>query len=79
MLTNPQIAKITAVKKMSASHHGMWITSIPSGRQIVPSPQDRVVANGIIYIGSNDDEVYAFGLPGGTTGGVRRPAPAART
>ena len=29
MLTNPQIAKITAAKKRRASHHGIWITLIP--------------------------------------------------
>lgn len=29
MLMNPQIAKITAAKKRTASHHGIWITTIP--------------------------------------------------
>ncbi len=33
MLANPQIAKITAAKKRTASHHGIWITTIPSGLQ----------------------------------------------
>ena len=34
------------------------------------------VADGVVYTGSGDGNVYAFGLSGGTTGGVRRPAPA---
>ena len=36
MLTNPQIAKITAAKKRRASHHGIWITLIPSDEFFVP-------------------------------------------
>ena len=42
MLTKAQIAKITAAKKMTASGHGIWITSIPPGRRILRSPQDRL-------------------------------------
>ncbi|HEY2575635.1 MAG TPA: PQQ-binding-like beta-propeller repeat protein [Streptosporangiaceae bacterium] len=34
------------------------------------------VANGTVYIGSVDHRVYAFGLPGGMSGGTRRLDPA---
>jgi len=33
------------------------------------------VANGVVYVGSDDQNVYAFGLVGGTTGGIHRPDP----
>lgn len=46
--------------------------SYATGGDVDSSPAE---ANGVIYIGSGDD-VYAFGLPGGTADGVRRPDPA---
>jgi len=33
MLANPQMAKITAAKKRMDSHHGILITTIPTGLQ----------------------------------------------
>jgi hypothetical protein len=38
MLMNPQIAKITAAKKRMASHHGIWITTIPIWTSITLLP-----------------------------------------
>ena len=42
MLTNPQIAKITAAKKRRASHHGIWITLIPSDDEFFIPPHARL-------------------------------------
>jgi outer membrane protein assembly factor BamB len=47
--------------------------SYTTGGNIGTSP---AVADGVVYTGSSDGNVYAFGLSGGTTGDVRRPAPA---
>lgn len=42
---------------------GALVWSYTTGSLVESSP---AVANGMVYIGSNDDKVYAFGLPGGT-------------
>jgi PQQ-like domain len=48
----------------------LW--SFTTGSEVFSSP---AVANGVVYIGSFDDNVYAFGLDGGTAA-VKRPTPA---
>jgi outer membrane protein assembly factor BamB len=46
-----------------------------TGSDVDSSP---AVASGVVFVGSADDNMCAFGLPGGTTGGVRRPGPASQ-
>lgn len=44
--------------------------SCPTGSAVESSP---AVANGLVHAGSDDDNVYAFGLSGGTTDGCAAP------
>jgi outer membrane protein assembly factor BamB len=52
---------------------GTPLWSYTTGGAIGSSP---AVANGVVYVGSGDGDLDAFGLSGGTTDGVRRPDPA---
>jgi outer membrane protein assembly factor BamB len=43
-----------------ATRTQVWYFATETAYQVYSSP---VVANGMVYVGSNDHELYAFGLP----------------
>jgi eukaryotic-like serine/threonine-protein kinase len=49
------------------------VWSYTTGAPVFSSP---AVANGVVYVGSEDDNVYTFGLSGGSNS-VQRPVPTA--